>query len=303
MDTAKTLSVAANANLLDFKPPTITMIFAGGVTDCMQIPIAALGIAVRGDVVTCTDPECEESSDDDDDADAGAGAGQGTAGLAVLQQMALHAGSDAGAGRNGAVLPPPESGSSPNAAAAKAGVVRISLDVSAMLAMCSEMCNTLLDPLAEKAKGAFKHQVLRDMLSQELESRAMEIILPAIEGKQLVVSPLALRTFKDIVASVGGPNEQKRADALLEQLEVGGDGVCSARVAALRLSGKIKAHSREIFGFGDATGMSTMTANTGFVRAAEGQGVKLSVVPLTCGGRALSELAERITTDSEGATP
>lgn len=73
------------------------------------------------------------------------------------------------------------------------------------------------DPLAEKARGAFKHKVLRDMLSQELDSRAMAIITPAIAGKQLVASPLALSTFKDIVSSVAGPKEQKRADDLLKR--------------------------------------------------------------------------------------
>lgn len=48
--------------------------------------------------------------------------------------------------------------------------------------------------------------------------------------------------------------------------------------------------------------MSTLTANTGFVRAAVGQGVHLSVIPLTCGGRALSELAERTVPDQDPAS-
>ena len=38
-------------------------------------------------------------------------------------------------------------------------------------------------------------------------------------------------------------------------------GVCSPRVAALKLSGKIKAHSREIFGFGDIRKPSTHYIN------------------------------------------
>jgi hypothetical protein len=167
------------------------------------------------------------------------------------------------------------------------------MDASGMFAICSEMCNADLHSGAEKMKGTFKQKVLRDMLTQELESRAIDIILPATQDAILVACPLAVQTFKEIVALHAGAQETERADALLQRLVVGDEGVCSERVANLKLSGKIKAPARSIFGFGDAMGMPTLTANVGFVRAAASQGVKLSVIPLHCGGRALSELAER----------
>jgi hypothetical protein len=66
---------------------------------------------------------------------------------------------------------------------------------------------------------------------------------------------------------------QARAAELIPKIEVRPD-ISSGRVANLRLSGKIKAGARTIFGFGDAHGLHTMSANLGFVRAAASQGVR-----------------------------
>lgn len=172
VDTAKTLALAAKANILDFKAPAITMVFAAGVTDCIQAPIAALGITVCGNVVKCTDPECEESSDEE--------AGVVSVGFAASKSTAAE--QDGGAAGSAPVAaatyaPPTQqsiggnnndeddcaiptglkvaslslsngvestSGRSQGLVSAVPVPQKISLDVSAMLAICSEMCNSEL---------------------------------------------------------------------------------------------------------------------------------------------------------------
>ena len=72
-------------------------------------------------------------------------------------------------------------------------------------------------------------------------------------------------------------------------IEVGPPTV-SCRCAGLQLTAKVKARARDIFGFGDALNMSTITSNSGFVRAARAQGVRLCVLEITGGGRAVESV-------------
>ena len=59
-------------------------------------------------------------------------------------------------------------------------------------------------------------------------------------------------------------------------------------------SGKIKDRSLSIFATGDSLRILTVTANTGFIRAAAGQGVNFAVV--THQSRALTEDKEKSAT-------
>ena len=52
----------------------------------------------------------------------------------------------------------------------------------------------------------------------------------------------------------------------------------SERVEKLGSSDQIKGRSKAIFGTGDAMKILTVTANQGFVRAAQSQGIRLAVI-------------------------
>ena len=61
---------------------------------------------------------------------------------------------------------------------------------------------------------------------------------------------------------------------------------------ALKTSGKIRHNSKIVFGTADRLRLKIVSANQGFVRAAAGQGCRLSVIAHD--GRALSGTARRV---------
>ena len=85
-----------------------------------------------------------------------------------------------------------------------------------------------------------------------------------------------MRDFEKILSTLGGDGERERAKELLQRIEVVPD-VTSPRLSNLFMCRKIKDRSRAIFGTGDALRVVTVSANSGFVRAARGQGLELAV--------------------------
>lgn len=72
------------------------------------------------------------------------------------------------------------------------------------------------------------------------------------------------------MSTIAGPGEKIRGDELIERLKVVPD--CpSEKALSLRAGGKVKHRSVVIFGTGDTLKIPTVTANVGFVRAAEHQ--------------------------------
>lgn len=122
----------------------------------------------------------------------------------------------------------------------------------------------------------FKEKVLTEQAIQEREERVLPLLEEFMKDKELFACESAVKDFQVILETLGGPGEKNRAALLMERINVVPDQP-SERALRLVPSSKINSRSLTIFGTGDALKAITMTANSGFVRAAVNQGVRFSV--------------------------
>ncbi|XP_069816434.1 UPF0415 protein C7orf25 homolog [Dendropsophus ebraccatus] len=122
----------------------------------------------------------------------------------------------------------------------------------------------------------FKEKVLTEQAAQESHEKVLPLLDSFMEGKELFACECAVRDFKSILETLGGAHERERAASLLQRITVVPDQP-SERALKLTISSKINSRSVSIFGTGDTLKAITMTANSGFVRSANNQGVKFSV--------------------------
>ncbi|CAI5788077.1 Hypothetical predicted protein [Podarcis lilfordi] len=122
----------------------------------------------------------------------------------------------------------------------------------------------------------FKEKVLTEQAVQEREESVLPLLEDFMKGKELFACESAVKDFQVILETLGGAGEKSRALLLLERINVVPDQP-SERALRLVPSSKINSRSLTIFGTGDALKAITMTANSGFVRAAANQGVRFSV--------------------------
>ena len=165
---------------------------------------------------------------------------------------------------------------------------KVNLDITAMIAYVSALTN---------GRNWFKFS--EKILSAQAEWERQHPVKPFLENifkdKELICCASAMRDFETILNTLGGPGERERACEMKKRITVVPD--CdSPRTLNLGVSGKIKERSRSIFGTGDSMKILTVTANTGFLRAAQGQGVSFAVI--THESRALTEDKEKLATNS-----
>ncbi|CAN7995537.1 unnamed protein product [Ixodes hexagonus] len=113
-------------------------------------------------------------------------------------------------------------------------------------------------------------------------------------GRKLVCCQSAYDDFVTIVRVMAGPCETAAAQRLLSHVMVVPDKP-SVRATSLSLRGKIRKRSKVIFGTGDQLKAVTVTANSGFLRAAKAQGVDF--VAYIHESRALTEAKEATATE------
>jgi hypothetical protein len=94
-------------------------------------------------------------------------------------------------------------------------------------------------------------------------------------GKSLFCCASAMKDFKSIVSTLGGPGEVCRANELLVRVTVVPNMVSPRTERRLKLGGKIKQRSLAVFNTGDALRAVTVSANEGFVRAAKCQVIRV----------------------------
>nr|CAH7736832.1 unnamed protein product [Callosobruchus chinensis] len=183
-------------------------------------------------------------------------------------------------------------------------ISKVNLDVSAMLAYCSSVTN------GSAALYDFNVPVLKQQAEWERIRPQKPILDGFFQGKKLYCCQTAMDNFINIVDTVGGPNEKKRAKELIDRLTVLPDDadfsmtsennnyqdlfnkVQYSEKKALEIGGKIKERSLIIFTFGDRIQAVTVTANDGFVRAAKQQGIDFVV--FIHESRALTEQKEMV---------
>lgn len=145
---------------------------------------------------------------------------------------------------------------------------RLFLDITAMVAYVSSLTN-----------GGAQLHFVRPTFNQQAEWERQRPVKAHLDwlfaGKRLMTCRQAVDSFSDLVETLGGPGEKERAAELMARLSVLDDGP-SQRVLDLPLSANISQRSRVIFGTADQQRLLIVTANSGFVRSAKGQGVRIA---------------------------
>jgi len=242
MDQVKEFVKCSRQNPSMFKTPTVKFMFANGITSSLARKINAKGATVDGEVVNIGEEESDNDSDDESDSSS-----------ACSDDL-----SDSDCDDDGFVEDEEVDRS------------RLNLDITAMIAYVSSLTN-------DRKECKFKEKILNEQAEWEKERPVKPFLDNLFEEKELICCESAMRDFKTIINTLGGPGEKARAEQLSNRLNVVPDQ-CSNRLQQLDLTGKIKDRSRAIFGTGDSLKVVTVTANSGFVRASKGKGVSLAVI-------------------------
>ncbi|RZC34162.1 DUF1308 and/or Chorein N domain containing protein [Asbolus verrucosus] len=240
-----------------FQIPKVVFVFINGVGNNLATKIESFGIKVEGTRITDVDitEEIDEKSNEN------------SVQTEVTQNM------------NNLEL------STPNIS----HITKINLDVSAMLAYVSSVTNGSADMYE------FSVHVLAQQAKWERQRPQKPILDSFFEGKKLYCCQTAKDNFINIVNTVGGLNEKKRAEDFLKRITVLPDNATAENTIedsdkdelfknvqltpekSLSVGGKIRERSLIIFTFGDRIGAVTVTANDGFVRSAKQQGIDFVV--------------------------
>lgn len=299
----------AKENPTNYNPPTVTFVFFNGVTSSMATALQELGIVVVGKhepVSTETesrlraiDDSSSEGSDDElehltkdkklkstlNDSDEKEGFGnESVEGEYVLNENDLISDSDSGeedlnvrldklsdVTQEGTIVTTDvDPYSVPKTVIAnKSENQRVFLDISTMIAMTSALCNGHCNYI-------FQDKILSEQAEREREEPLLPTVEPFLKDKELYTCEMAANDFRNILDVMGGPSEKERGEKLLKRLKIVPDDA-SKRSLALRESASIKSRSKIIFGTGDSLQAITCSANSGFVRAAAGQGINFVV--------------------------
>ncbi|XP_052090868.1 UPF0415 protein C7orf25 homolog [Mytilus californianus] len=145
----------------------------------------------------------------------------------------------------------------------------VNLDITTMITLVSSIshggCNFI-----------FRENILSLQAKEERECPVLPALQQYLKGKEMYVCKTALDDFQTILNTLGGENEKRRAAELLEKCKMVSDQP-SVRSQNLPKTGKIRDRSKIIFGTGDQLKCVTVSANSGFVRAAEHQGIVFAV--------------------------
>ncbi|CAI9728074.1 Hypothetical predicted protein [Octopus vulgaris] len=159
----------------------------------------------------------------------------------------------------------------------------VNLDITTLITLVSAVthghCNFI-----------FPEKILTLQAKEEREKPVLPQMLDFLKGKKLCCCETALRDFRTILDTLGGKSERQRAEELISKVKIVPDRP-SQRAYSLPLTSKLKERSKIIFGTGDSLKAVTMTANSGYVRAAENQGVTFAV--FIHASRALTEEKEK----------
>ncbi|XP_056149472.1 UPF0415 protein C7orf25 homolog [Lampris incognitus] len=146
---------------------------------------------------------------------------------------------------------------------------RVNLDITTLITYVSSLSHG-------RHHFTFREQVLTEQAAQERQERVLPQLEEFMKDKELYACHSAVSDFQVILDTLGGPGEKARAEELLARVQVVADNP-SERTQRLTTSSKVNSRSLMIFGTGDSLQAVTMTANSGFVRAAANQGVRYSV--------------------------
>jgi len=145
---------------------------------------------------------------------------------------------------------------------------RVNLDITTLIVLTSNITNGY-------NKYVFKEDILSKQAAEETLNPALPSVLNYLKDKELLCCQTAYDNFQDILRTVGGCEEKKRAEEFFKRVKLIPDDPAFYAME-LEESASIKERSKIIFGTGESNQAITATANTAFVRAAVNQGVKFS---------------------------
>lgn len=258
LDQVKELVKCSLQNEVLFEPPKVKIIFASGVTKGLHRRICKIGADVGGEIVSVSEDEEDDdgySDDYDSDEDDESLESDEDEDVIVSEEDQDHGVDD----------------------------TKVNLDITAMIAYVSAMTNG-------RSLFQFREKILNEQAAWERERPVKACLERMFGARQLVCCASAMADFRTILGTLGGPGERERGEELIARIQVVPDQT-SLKTERLATSGKIKSRSLAIFATGDALRVVTITANTGFIRAAAGQGVTFATV--THESRALTEDKEK----------
>ncbi|XP_058059058.1 UPF0415 protein C7orf25 homolog [Anopheles bellator] len=163
----------------------------------------------------------------------------------------------------------------------------LNVDVTTLIAYCSAMTNG-------SARWDFKQPLLTEQARWERGKPVKPILEQVFAGRRLICCQTAYDSFHDILTILGGEQEKVRARELFTRIQILPDvplEQAPKELQSLKLGGKIRPRSLQVFAFGLYHRAVTVTSNEGFTRAAKMQGLDVPV--LLHDARALTEDKER----------
>lgn len=269
---------ASQQQPVQYSNPHIIFAFYNGVSSPMADKLKEMGISVRGDIVAvntmigCGEEDEEEEEDDSEDKHGVVEEGQEGENEFLVEEEddaddndsddtdLMHTRVDRETIVASLAFP----------TEVKVDVCnRVNLDITTLITYVSSLSHG-------NCHFTFKEVVLTEQAAQERQEKVLPRLEEFMKGKELFACHSAVEDFRVILDTLGGPGEKSRAEELLARLKVVPDQP-SERTNRLVASSKVNRRSLMIFGTGDTLRAITMTANSGFVRAAANQGVRYSV--------------------------
>ncbi|TRY53802.1 hypothetical protein DNTS_002764 [Danionella cerebrum] len=260
---AEDFLVASLQQPVQYSNPHIIFAFYNGVSSPMADKLKEMGISVRGDIVAVNTIEGVEVEEDEMEE-------QETENEDEVEEEEDGADSDDTDLQHTRVDRDTIVASLAFPTEVKVDVCnRVNLDITTLITYVSSLSHG-------NCHFTFKEVVLTEQAAQERQEKVLPQLEEFMKGKELFACQSAVEDFRVILDTLGGPGEKARAKDLLGRLKVVPDQP-SQRTKRLVISSKVNQRSLMIFGTGDTLRAITMTANSGFVRAAANQGVRYSV--------------------------
>ncbi|XP_048020176.1 UPF0415 protein C7orf25 homolog [Megalobrama amblycephala] len=266
---------ASQQQPVQYSNPHIIFAFYNGVSSPMADKLKEMGISVRGDIVAVNTmieagEEEEEEEEEEDDGEDKPGGVEENEFLVEEEDDAEDDDSDDTDLMHTRVDRDTIVASLAFPTEVKVDVCnRVNLDITTLITYVSSLSHG-------NCHFTFKEVVLTEQAAQERQEKVLPRLEEFMKGKELFACHSAVEDFRVILDTLGGPGEKSRAEELLARLKVVPDQP-SERTNRLVTSSKVNRRSLMIFGTGDTLRAITMTANSGFVRAAANQGVRYSV--------------------------
>ncbi|KAM6963353.1 UPF0415 protein C7orf25 homolog [Aplochiton taeniatus] len=266
MSQAEDFITASRQQPVQYSNPHIIFAFYNGVSSPMADHLRKMGISVRGDVVAVNLVVAQEEEEED------ANSGDSSTSQITEEDNMVSAEQD-------------DNDSDSNHTSVDRDTVVACLDFPTEIRVneCKRAnldITTLITYVSSLSHGrchfTFKEQVLTEQAAQERQEKVLPLLEEFMHGKELYACLSAIEDFNVILNTLGGPGEKARAKDLLSRVKVVPDQP-SERTQRLTTSSKVNRRSLMIFGTGDSLQAVTMTANSGFVRAAANQCVRYSV--------------------------